>query len=229
MVRTLQIACLLALLSAFACAQGAPDKPAITFTLDFPGSQPERYSVEIHDDGQAHYQSSGKVSDESEEADTFSLDFSVSPENKDKIFDLAARAKYFQRDLDSHRKNMAFTGKKTLTYKDGQRNGESTYNFSLDVSVQELTNLFQGLSSTLETGHRLEYDYRYQKLALEQELKRAEEMARTGSPMELQAIAPILQQIVADTSVMNVSRARAQRLLVRAGKPLSAGPAGAGK
>ncbi len=229
MVRPLQVLCLLALLAAFACAQGAPNKPTVTFTFDFPGSQPEHYSFEIHDDGQARYQSSSKVSDESEEADSFNLDFSVSPETKDKMFDMAARAKYFQRDLDSHRKNMAFTGKKTLTYKDGQRNGESTYNFSLDVAVQELTNLFQGLSSTLETGHRLEYDYRYQKLALEQELKRAEEMARTGSPMELQAIAPILQQIVADTSVMNVSRARAQRLLVRAGKLLTAGPAGAGK
>jgi hypothetical protein len=219
MVRTLQVACLLALLSAFACAQGAPDKPTVSFSLDFPASEPEHYALEIREDGQARYQSSGKTSADSEETDTFSLDFSVSPETKDKVFDLAARAKYFRHDLDSHRKNMAFTGKKTLTYKDGQRSGESTYNFSLDVAVQELTSLFQGLSGTLETGHRLQYDYRYQKLALEEELKRTEEAARTGSPMELQAIAPILQQIVADSSVMNVSRARAQRLLARAGKP----------
>jgi hypothetical protein len=54
-------------------------------------------------------------------------------------------------------------------------------------------------------------------------------MARTGSPLELQAIAPILQHIVADTSVMNVSRARAQRLLARAGKLLGSVPEDAGK
>ena len=229
MVRISQVFCLLALLLPFACAQGAPGKPAVTFTLDFPGSQPEHYSVEIREDGQARYQSSGKVAAESEETDSFSFDFSVSPETREKVFDLAARAKYFQHDLDSHRKNMAFTGKKTLTYKDGQRSGESTYNYSPDPLVQELTSLFQALSGTLETGHRLEYDYRYQKLALEAELKRTEEMARNGSPLELQAIAPILQQIVADSSVMNVSRARAQRLLGRAGKPLRSGPEGAGK
>ena len=229
MVRVSQVLCLLAILLAFACAQGTPDKPAITFTFDFPGSQPEHYSFEIRDDGQARYESSGKVAPDSEESDSFNLDFSVSPETRDKIFDLAARAKYFQHDLDSHRKNMAFTGKKTLTYRDGQRSGESTYNYSPDVAVQELTSLFQTLSGTLETGHRLEYDYRYQKLALEAELKRTEEMARTGSPLELQAIAPILQHIVADTSVMNVSRARAQRLLARAGKLLGSVPEDAGK
>jgi hypothetical protein len=229
MVRVSQVLCLLAVLSAFACAQGAPDKPAITFTLDFPGSQPEHYAFEIREDGRAHYQSRGKFSPDSEEIDSFSFDFSVSPETREKIFGLAARAKYFQHDLDSHRKNLAFTGKKTLTYKDGQRSGESTYNYSPDPVIWELTSLFQTLSGTLETGHRLEYDYRYQKLALEEELKRTEEMARTGSPMELEAIAPILQQIVGDSSVMNVSRARAQRLLERAGKPWRAGPEGARK
>ena len=110
---------------------------------------------------------------------------------------------------------MAFTGKKTLSYKDAQRSGESTYNYSPDVAVQELTNLFQGLSATLELGHRLEYSLHYQKLALAEDLKRTEESARLSPPMEIQAIAPILQQIIADSSVMNVTRARAQRLLER--------------
>ena len=110
---------------------------------------------------------------------------------------------------------MAFTGKKTLGYKDPQRSGESTYNYSPDVAVQALTNLFQGLSATMELGHRLEYSLRYQKLALAEDLKRTEESARLSPPVEIQAIAPILQQIIADSSVMNVTRARAQRLLER--------------
>ena len=77
----------------------------------------------------------------------------------------------------------------------------------------ELTSLFQSLSFTLEFGHRLHYDHRYQKLALEQELKGMEELTRTSPPVELTAIAPILQQIVGDATVLNVTRARAQRLL----------------
>jgi hypothetical protein len=215
MLRTSQLPCLL-LLSFFALSQ-TPDQPVVTFTLDFPGSQPEHYSLRVQFDGAAHYQSSGRFSLDSDETDTFDLDFAASADTRQKIFDLAAKAGYFQKDLDAHHKNIAFTGKKVLSYKDAKRSGESAYNYSSQPAVQELTSLFQDVSSTLEVGHRLHYDHRYQKLALDQELKRVEEMARTGPPVELTAIAPILQQIVSDSTVMNVTRARAQRLLERAG------------
>jgi hypothetical protein len=75
----------------------------------------------------------------------------------------------------------------------------------------------QNISATLEFGHRLQYDHRYQKLALEEELKRMEELARTKDLIEVAAIRPILERIVADASVMNVTRARAQRLLDQVG------------
>jgi len=44
-----------------------------------------------------------------------------------------------------------------------------------------------------------------------------EEMARANQLTEVAAIQPILDQIIADQSVINVTRARAQRLLERAG------------
>jgi hypothetical protein len=50
-------------------------------------------------------------------------------------------------------------------------------------------------------------------LALEEELKRMEQMANEKNLEEIQAVAPILQRIVADPSVLNVTRARGQRLL----------------
>jgi hypothetical protein len=83
--------------------------------------------------------------------------------------------------------------------------------------VQELTSLMQGLGATLEFGHRLDYDRRYQKLALDDELKRMEEISQSHQLIEITAIQPILDQIIADPSVINVSRARAQRLLQAAG------------
>jgi len=42
-------------------------------------------------------------------------------------------------------------------------------------------------------------------------------MARDKNLDEIQAVAPILQQIATDQSVINVSRARAQRLLAISG------------
>ncbi len=216
MPRSLHCAGWLVLFGGLASAQGA--QPAtVTFTVDFPGSQPEHYSIQVESGGKGRYESSGKVAPDSEETDSFSCPFRVSSATSQRIFALAAKANYFRRDLDTHHKGIAFTGKKTLAYKDAQRSGESSYNYSPDPAVQDLTSLFQGLSATLEFGHRLDYDRRYQKLALDQEMKRLEEEARSGSVVELTAIEAILHQIVGDASVINVTRARAQRILEQAG------------
>jgi hypothetical protein len=170
----------------------------------------------VPSNGAARYHSVGRLSPDSDDADSFDLDFTLAPETRQKIFELAAKADYFQKDVDSHHKHIAFTGKKTLGYKDAQRSGESTYNYSPIPAVQELTSLMQGLSVTLEFGHRLQYDHHYQKLALDEELKRMEEQARTNQLADIMAIQSILDQIVADPSVINVTRARAQKLLERA-------------
>jgi hypothetical protein len=221
MPRLFQIVCLLIfslilLSSTFACSQ--TETPAVvTFTIDFPTSQPEHYSIRVQSDGSARYQSSGRQSPDSDETDSFDLIFTVAAETRQRIFELAAKAGYFQKDVDSHHKDLAFTGKKTLAYKDARRSGEATYNYSPKPAVQDMTSLMQSLSATLEFGHRLQYDHQYQKLALDEELKRMEGLARNNELIEVVAIQSILDQIIADQSVINVTRARAQRLLERAG------------
>lgn len=79
--------------------------------------------------------------------------------------------------------------------------------------MQQLTSLFQSLAGTLEFSRRLTYFHRYQKLALDDELKRMEDMARRGEIIEIQAVKPVLQEIYNDSSVINVVRARARRLM----------------
>ena len=204
---------------AAAASQAPPtsqDPSAVTFTLDFPQSQPEHYAIRIPSAGPDHYESTGRLTADSDVTDSFDFDFTISAETRSKILALAARAGYFQKDVDTHRKNLAFTGKKTLRFTDAARTGEATYNYSENSAVQELTSLFQDLSTTLEFGHRLDYDHRYQKLALDEELKRMQEMSQSNMLTEVTAIQPILEKIVADQSVINVARARAQRLLASA-------------
>ena len=227
MPRPFHILCLLTLSSIFAFSQTEAEAPAVvTFSLDFPTSEPEHYSIRVQSDGSGRYQSSGRLSadpnetdshnNDSHNNDTFDFDFTLAAETRQKIFQLAAKAGYFQKDVDSHHKSLAFTGKKTLGYKDARRSGESTYNYSTKPAVQDLTSLMQSLSTTFEFGHRLQYDRHYQKLALDEELKNMEELARANQLIEVTAIQPILDQIIADPSVINVTRARAQRLLERA-------------
>ncbi len=215
MVRAFQVCFLLFFaIPAFSQTQ---DPAVVTFTLDFPSSSPEHYSFRVQSDGPAHYESSGRISPDSDEKDTFALDFTTSPATRQQIFRLAAKAGYFQKDLDSRHKGLAFTGRKTLSYKDSKHSGESTFNYSSQPAAQELTSLFQNLAATLEFGRRLQYDHRYQKLALDAEIRQMEEGSGGSSLPELSAIAPILRQIISDSSVMNITRARAQQLLERAG------------
>ena len=80
-------------------------------------------------------------------------------------------------------------------------------------AIQELTAVFQNLSTTLEYGRRLNFFHKYQKLALDEDLKRMEALQRENSLGDVQAIAPVLKQIADDQSVITVTRSRALRLL----------------
>lgn len=207
------------LLSIALC--NAADPATITFSLDFPNSSPEHYSIAIESDGHAHYESSGKISANSDVRDDYQTDFTFSDATRARIFELAAQAHYFSGKVDSGNKKLAFTGAKKLIYKDGQRNSSADYNYSQQPAVQQLTTLFQSVSATLEFGRRLTYFHRYQKLALDDELKVMEDQAKRGDLAELQAVTPVLQHIYEDASVMNVVRARALRIMEM--KPLPPG------
>ena len=209
------------LLSAALLAQAPQPAATVTFKLDFPQSIPDHYVMVVASDGHATYDSTGKLTPDSEPPDPFHLEFTLSPANRAKIFELTAKAKYFEAKIDSGKKNIASTGAKVLAYKEGRRSTQEEYNYSPLPAVQELTALFQNISTTLEIGRQLDYYHHYQKLALDEHLKQMEQMLNEKSLDEVQAVAPILQRILADRSVMNVSRARAQRLLLRSGMPLT--------
>jgi hypothetical protein len=191
----------------------AAEPASVTFSLDFPNSSPEHYSISVESDGRAHYESSGKITLESEDRDTYQTDFTFTDATRARIFDLAAQAHYFTGKVDSGNKKLAFTGAKKLLYKDGQHDSAASYNYSSQPAVEQLTALFQSVGATLEYGRRLTYYHRYQKLALDDELKRMEDEARRGELGELQAVEPVLQELYNDSSVLNVVRARALRLM----------------
>jgi hypothetical protein len=197
----------------------AADLPKITFAFDFPGSQPDHYVITVFSDGRGSYDSDGKLSPESEPSDPVRLDFTISQATFTRMFELAKRAHYFEGDLETKKRGLASTGTKTLTYTDDHNRTQATYNYSPITAVQDLTSLFQNLATTLEFGRRLEFYHHYQKLALDGELKRMEEMEKENNLAELAVVASILQQIATDSSVINSVRARAQRLLDVAARP----------
>jgi hypothetical protein len=197
----------------------AQNEPAsVTFKFDFPGAEPNHYVVSVSADGHASYDSNGKLSLQSEVGDPYHFDFIISESTRARVFDLAQRAHYFAGKIDSGKKNLANTGTKVLIYTSGDKTNQATYNYSPIQAVQDLTAIFQQLSMTLEFGRRLDYYRHYQKTALDEELKSMEQQSMENALEEVSAVAPILQQIATDSSLMNVVRARAQRLLAAPAK-----------
>jgi hypothetical protein len=216
----------LATISAPSMAQqpanaGAASPATVTFTLDFPQSNPAHYSIAVEASGHARYECAGTVAEDSEEQ-TYRAEFQVSAGNREKIFSLAKQARYFAGKIDSGNGRLAFTGTKQLSYQDGQLSSMARYNYSNLAAVQQLTALFQDMGATLDYGRRLTYYHRYQKLALDDELKRMETQARNHELDEIQGVAPVLQEIFEDTSVINVVRARAKEL-IEMGNSVTAG------
>jgi hypothetical protein len=191
---------------------GAVAPATVTFTLDFPQSNPEHYSIAVDSAGHARYECTGTLAEDSEEQ-AYRAEFLVSAGNRERIFSLAKQAQYFAGKIDSGNRKLASTGAKVLSYQDGQRSNTARYNYSNLAAVQQLTTLFQNMTSTLEYGRRLAYYHRYQKLALDDELKRMETQARNNELSELQGVVPVLQEILEDPSVINVVRARAKELI----------------
>ena len=200
------------LMAQAATGGNALSNAAVTFTLDFPGSTPPHYSITVAADGNASYECTVKIEDDADEQ-TYKTEFEMSPANRERIFNWAKQAQYFAGKIESDKRNLAFTGTKVLSYQDGQRSFQARYNYSSLESVQQLTALFQNVAGTLDYGRRLTYYHRYQKLALDNELKRMEAEARNNQLSEIQGVAPVLQEIIEDNSVINVVRARAKELL----------------
>jgi hypothetical protein len=201
----------LAVASVLQCTAQA-GKPVVTFTLDFPASDPSHYSIIVGAEGHGIYECTVKL-DNNSDPDTYRTEFILPAAALTRIFDQAKQANYFSEKVDSGNRKLAFTGDKVLSYRDGAQSSSAHYNFSNLEPVRQLTAFFQKLQATLDYGRRITYDHRYQKLALDDELKHMEAQAKSDELVEIESVVPVLQEVAADPSVINGVRARAKGLI----------------
>ena len=190
-----------------------PSSPLITFSFDFPGAVPGRYSVAVESNGQALYRSEDTPKPDARPDEPYNLEFTVSEPTRTRLFELAKQANYFQGDFEFNKGKIANMGAKTLAFSDEHGSHQTQYNYSMNPAILQITKLFQDMSSTLEFNRRLVFLYRFDKLGIDAELKNMENADKQGDLAELQVAQPILSQIAADHGVMNVARRRADILL----------------
>jgi hypothetical protein len=183
--------------------------------------------ITVDSNGDAAYQSwmSDPAAEHSVAGNPYGMKFTASAAARDRIFALVPQLKYFNGDFEYRKHRVAATGDKTLAYADPDKQYETTYNWSENADIRELTDLFQGISTTIESGRRLERVRRFEPLGLDEELKNLENLAGEHRATELQIIAPILQELAGDQRVMNIARQRARHVLSLAGISPVGGPA----
>jgi hypothetical protein len=193
-----------------------PIIPTITFVRLWEAYTPQEVTITLQSAGTATYRSRNPLKAPDLDSDPdYSTNFTMSAPNRDKLFRYAKEANYFDGDFGFKKHVVSSTGKKTLTYADPVRHFETAYDYSENKAIQEITNIFQGISNTIEQGRKLQFLRRFDKLGLEAELKGMENAMEGHNLAELQLIAPILESIANDPAILNIARQRAKRILAK--------------
>ncbi len=191
--------------------------PVVRFNFVWGVQNPPRYSVTIDSAGHATYQSNPAADPNGGVApEPYFVEWTATDATRQKIFDSVRKLNYLHGNFASHAK-VAQTGSKTLTYKDPSYDNSATYNYSENPLIRELTQTFEAISTTAEMGRKLAHDVRYDKLGIDADLKALREQQRQGDAIEMVCIAPILQQIANDSSMLRIAQQVAKEILLSAG------------
>jgi hypothetical protein len=199
--------------------QAQANAAVITFQFDRDGVAVPRYTIVLHEDGTGTYHA--------EEAERRSADsalqqvslkvvdrpLTVTPETAGKVFQTARELKHFDIFCGTKAKNIASTGKKTLSYAGPDGTGSCMYNYSDEKNVTMLTEMFYAIAYTMDVGRKLEFEHRYDRLGLDAELISLEKAIADKNALELGNITPQLSSLASDTEVMQRVRTRAAKLL----------------
>lgn len=224
-----------------AAIASAQQDATVKFDFAWESYHPSQYSITVHKNGRVEYfsddrgltppqerntpaESNAEREQQSQDAasqDVLRKEFTASDGLRQKVFDLAEKANFFDGQFDFTAHPIAKTGSKTLSYKDASRSHSTTYNYSEDPSIQQLTAIFQGISGTIEAGQKLEFDRRFDKLSLDADLRSLDDESKDGHLEEVQVIAPLLQRLATDRAVLHIAQKHAENILKRAGLPVA--------
>ncbi len=186
----------------------------LQFSLDRDGPPAQQYTLTISQSGEGQYVphlSAGPASEVKLPADGDSRALRVSPAAMKKLF--AAVPMVEGGRCETHSKNIAKSGTKTLRYSGAGREAQCTYNYSDDDRVNEATAVFEGIAETLRFGDRLRAKLRFDRLGLDSELEGLQTAVTEQRALEVGNIAPVLKTIAEDERVMDRARRKAELLL----------------
>jgi hypothetical protein len=200
---------LLAALALASLGQAAPSNATITYRRVFKGSTPEFIEIRVVEPGKSTFDI--RQLEEDPAAETFE----VGPPVRQKIFELAADLKNFAiADLDIQ-KRIANLGQKTFRYESGSEMHETTFNYTLNASANQLMQIFEGLARQQSDLVLLERRVKYDRLGVNDALRQFESDMDHRLLPEPERLLAVLDRIGADSHFVEIARTRARALAER--------------
>ncbi len=217
----------MAICSSLGFAQGAAlpvtasaaKTPEVSFQFDRTGLSVPRFTLRVREDGTGTYQAdqveipATGTAMRGQAAQHIDRPINLTHETVAKIFKSARSLNFFNIECASKAKNIADTGKKTLSYNGADGSGSCTYNFSENKIVGTLTDTYLAIAYTIDEGRRLEFLHRYDRLGLDAEMISFGQELEAGRALELGTISPALAAIADDSAVIQRVRLRAAKML----------------
>ena len=186
-------------------------QPTMRLDFRFPQSNPPEYHLTLRADGSGTFEEPAN-----EKINEFTTQFRVDPSVARELLEEIEATHYLSGSYDFTKHKVADTGEKHLVYSGNGMRGEATFHYTEDPTVQKLTARLQSIAVTQDFGRRLTFDRRFEKLALDADIKRLVEMFNSGQATDMDSIADILKSLMDDSAVLNTVRMRAKELLRRA-------------
>jgi hypothetical protein len=203
--------CLLATGSALAIPAGSA---VFTYRRIFKSSTPEFIELKIREDTDTGSYEIRQLDD-----DPGATPFQIDSALRARIFELIGQLNYFKGlDLDVHRR-IAYLGEKTFRWERGSESHEVKFNYTVNSAASQLLQICEGLARQQELIDLLQRRMKYDRLGVNDALLQLETDLSKGVLPEPQNLLPLLDQISADSQLVDIARQRARALAERLRHP----------
>jgi hypothetical protein len=184
--------------------------PRLFFSKSFPGSVPAYAQVTVEKSGAVEYKEAPD--------DELPMKFKLAAAETEAVFGLADKLEHFKNPLESELK-VAFMGKKTFRWENGAEKSEQQFNFSQDLSAQQLLDWFERMSESAQARIDLERAAKYDRLGVDKVLRQLMASMERKRLVGLEQFLPMLDRIANNESYMHTARAKAAEMAETIRKP----------
>lgn len=190
-------------------AGASPGGATITYRRVFKGSSPEFIEIKVSEQAKSTYD----IRQLEEDADPQPIE--VGADVRKQIFDLAGELKNFSVGSLDIQKKIANLGQKTLRYENGAETHETSFNYTINPTANQLMQIFEGLARQQQDLNSLERSAKFDRLGVNDALMQFESDMDHRILPEPERLLPILDQIAGDSHFLEIARTRARAIAER--------------